>query len=243
MKNIRFDVEYDGSDFYGWQRQPGGIQTLQGELEARLGRILQENISLTAAGRTDKGVHARFQVVNFMTGSAMELSKMAYALNSLLPVTVRVRNPHVVPLDFHARFSAQEREYRYFLLEEPSALRCRFTGCSKGVLDIGAMQAAAGLLVGEHDFRLLSREPADKKNSVCRIKECVWRKDDGTFVFRIRANRFLRSMVRYLVGVMIAVGKGRALPEDLGMLLEEGLLTFPLVPAEPNGLFLWDVSY
>ncbi|NTV08095.1 MAG: tRNA pseudouridine(38-40) synthase TruA [Chlorobium limicola] len=243
MKNIRFDVEYDGSDFCGWQRQPGGIQTLQGELEAQLGRILQENISLTAAGRTDKGVHARLQVVNFMTGSAMELSKMAHALNSLLPDTVRVSNPHVVPLDFHARFSAKEREYRYFLLEEPSALRCRFTGCSKGTLHIGAMQDAAGLLVGEHDFLLLSKEPADKKNPVCLIQECEWQEENGVFVFRIRANRFLRSMVRYLVGVMIAVGRGRAVPEDLGMLLDDGLMTFPLFPAEPNGLFLWDVSY
>lgn len=244
MKNIRLDVEYDGTDYCGWQRQSEVIPTVQGELERVLSRILQESIALTAAGRTDSGVHARMQVVNFLTCSAMELSRMAHACNALLPSVIRVSNPQVAAPDFHTRFSAREREYRYFLLERPSALRCRFTGCSNGVLDLAAMQRAADFLPGVHDFRVFSREPSGKDDLLCRITECEWLRENGTLVFRIRANRFLRSMVRYLVGAMIAVGRGVVSPEEFGAVLESGVPhRVPQVPAAPNGLFLWDVTY
>ncbi|MBM3163693.1 MAG: tRNA pseudouridine(38-40) synthase TruA [Chlorobi bacterium] len=243
MKNIRLAVEYDGTDFFGWQRQSGSLPTLQGVLETRLCCILQENVRVVAAGRTDKGVHARRQVVNFMTGSDMAPERMVHALNCLLPVTVGVSDPQIVPHDFHARFSAKEREYRYFLLESHSALCQRFTGCSRGVLDIRLMQAAAASVCGNHDFRAFSREPADRSSCMCRVSECEWIGQEGGLVFRIRANRFLRSMVRYLVSAMIAVGKQRISPPDFSAILEAGNLQQALVPAEPNGLFLWEVLY
>lgn len=244
MKNIRLDVEYDGTEYCGWQRQSEGIPTVQGELERVLSRILQESIELKAAGRTDSGVHARLQVINFSTVSAMELSRMAHACNSLLSPAIRVGNPGVAAPGFHARFSAREREYRYFLLEHPSALRYRFTGCSNGALDLAAMRSAAGFLCGVHDFRVFSREPAGEESLLCRITECEWMQENGALVFRIRANRFLRSMVRYLVGVMIAVGRGGVSPEEFRSVLESGAPhRLPQVPAAPNGLFLWDVTY
>jgi tRNA pseudouridine38-40 synthase len=243
MKNIRLDVEYDGTGFYGWQRQSDVQPTVQGTVEAVLSRILQENVVVTASGRTDRGVHARLQVLNFMTGSLMELSRMSHALNCLLPVTIRVSGLQVVPPDFHARFSAKEREYRYMLLETPSALRQRFTGCSHGHLDLAPMRVSAASLCGVHDFRAFSREPADRSSFICNVMICEWFRENGALVFRIRANRFLRSMVRCLVGAMIATGKGLLQPSEIVNALETGRLSGQLVPAEPSGLFLWDVLY
>ncbi|MCF8216052.1 MAG: tRNA pseudouridine(38-40) synthase TruA [Chlorobium sp.] len=243
MRNICLHVEYDGTDYCGWQRQQGSIPTVQGKLESILRLILQEQVELMAAGRTDKGVHARGQVVNFMTASKMDLHRMVYALNRLLPATIRVSGSKVETADFHARFSAKEREYRYFLIERPSALRQRFTGCSGVPLDLSAMQHAAGFVVGVHDFSVFSKEPSGHKGLFCNVTSCIWTGEDDQFVLSITANRFLRSMVRYLVSAMIAIGRGERRAEDFGMVLETGKPSFPLVPAAPGGLFLWEVRY
>ncbi len=243
MKNIRITVEYDGTSFAGWQRQSGKIITVQGEIEAALGTILQENISLAAAGRTDKGVHARAQTANFVTVSSMEPSRIVHSLNSLLPGTIRISNPVEVSEDFHARHSAKERHYRYFLIEKPSAIYGRFAGCSHGTLDLVVMQQIAGLLKGTHDFSAFSKEDRDNPDRICHVNICEWYRDNGFLVFRISANRFLRSMVRYLVDAMISAGTGRLSIEEFIRMLETGVMTSQLNPASPGGLFLWKVKY
>ena len=243
MKNIRITVEYDGTSFAGWQRQSGAIVTVQGEIEAALGTILQENISLAAAGRTDKGVHARAQIANFLTASSMEPSRMVHSLNSLLPKTIRISNPQEVDTDFHARHSARERQYRYFLLEEPSAIYGRFAGCSFGKLDVAIMQHLAALLVGTHDFTAFSKEDRDNPGRICRVTTCKWHRYKNYLVLRISADRFLRSMVRYLVDAMISAGKGSLSVEEFSVMLETGIMTSQLNPALPGGLFLWKVRY
>ena len=243
MKNIRITVEYDGTSFAGWQRQSGRIVTVQGEIEAALGMILQENISLAAAGRTDKGVHAREQTANFVTVSSMEPSRIVHSLNSLLPGTIRISNPVEVPDDFHARHSAKERHYRYFLIEKPSAIYGRFAGCSYGTLDLAVMQQIAGLLKVTHDFSAFSKEDRDNPDRICKVNVCEWYRDNGFLVFQISANRFLRSMVRYLVDAMISAGKGRLSTEEFIRMLETGVMTSQLNPASPGGLFLWKVKY
>ena len=243
MKNIRITVEYDGTSFAGWQRQSGRIVTVQGEIEAALGTILQENISLAAAGRTDKGVHAREQTANFVTVSSMEPPRIVHSLNSLLPGTIRISNPVEVPEDFHARHSAKERHYRYFLIEKPSAIYGRFAGCSYGTLNLAVMQQMAGLLKGTHDFSAFSKEDRDNPDRICHVNVCEWYRDNGFLVFQISANRFLRSMVRYLVDAMTSAGKGRLSVEEFSRMLETGLMTSQLNPASPGGLFLWKVKY
>ena len=243
MKNIRITVEYDGTSFAGWQRQSSAIVTVQGEIEAALGTILQENISLAAAGRTDKGVHARAQIANFLTASSMEPSRMVHSLNSLLPKTIRISNPQKVDPDFHARHSARERQYRYFLLEEPSAIYGRFAGCSFGKLDVAIMQHLAALLVGTHDFTAFSKEDRDNPGRICRVTTCKWHRYKNFLVLRISADRFLRSMVRYLVDAMISAGKGSLSVEEFSVMLETGIMTSQLNPALPGGLFLWKVRY
>ncbi|MEI7933983.1 MAG: tRNA pseudouridine(38-40) synthase TruA [Chlorobiaceae bacterium] len=243
MKNIRITVEYDGTSFAGWQRQSGRIVTIQGEIEAALGKILQENISLAAAGRTDKGVHAREQTANFVTLSSMDPLRIVHSLNSLLPGTIRISNPVEVPEDFHARHSAKERYYRYFVIEKPSAIYGRFAGCSYGTLDLALMQQIAGLLKGTHDFSAFSKEDRDNPDRICHVNVCEWYRDNGFLVFQISANRFLRSMVRYLVDAMISAGKGRLSTEEFVRMLETGVTTSQLNPASPGGLFLWKVKY
>jgi tRNA pseudouridine38-40 synthase len=243
MKNIRITVEYDGTSFAGWQRQSGAIVTVQGEIEMALGKILQENISLAAAGRTDKGVHARAQTANFLTASPMDPSRIAHSLNALLPKTIRISNPAEVDVDFHARHSARERQYRYFLLEEPSAIYGRFAGCSFGKLDVAIMQQMAALTVGTHDFAAFSKEDRDNPGRICKVTACKWYHYKQYLVLRISADRFLRSMVRYLVDAMIRAGKGSLSVEEFGRMLETGLMTSQLNPALPGGLFLWKVNY
>jgi tRNA pseudouridine38-40 synthase len=243
MKNIRITVEYDGTSFAGWQRQSGRIVTVQGEIEAALGTILQENISLAAAGRTDKGVHAREQTANFVTVSSMEPPRIVHSLNSLLPGTIRISNPVEVPEDFHARHSAKERHYRYFLIEKPSAIYGRFAGCSYGTLNLAVMRQMAGLLKGTHDFSAFSKEDRDNPDRICHVNVCEWSRNNSFLIFQISANRFLRSMVRYLVDAMTSAGKGRLSVEEFSRMLETGLTTSQLNPASPGGLFLWKVKY
>jgi tRNA pseudouridine38-40 synthase len=243
MRNIRINVEYDGTDFAGWQRQSGKIATVQGEIETALGRILQENISLVAAGRTDKGVHAKAQVANFTTASHLELSRIVHSLNSLLPETIRASFPVEESGDFHARFSAKERQYRYFLLEEPSAIYGRFAGCAFGKPDMYIMRNIADSFIGLHDFSAFSRQDRDNEGRFCNVSECEWYRYNRYFVLRISANRFLRSMVRYLVGAMVSAGNGKFPVSEINNMLKTGDFNDMLKPASPNGLFLWEVTY
>ncbi|NTV92386.1 MAG: tRNA pseudouridine(38-40) synthase TruA [Chlorobiaceae bacterium] len=243
MKNIRITIEYDGTGYAGWQRQAGSFFTVQGEIERILSQILQEDIHLDGAGRTDKGVHARAQVATFRSNSFLEPDRMVHSMNALLPKTIRVSEPLVVPDRFHARHSAREREYRYFVREEPSAVLGRFSGCSCGALDLMTMNRVASYLVGEHDFSVFSKEPRDRTGCLCRVVSCKWFRQQDFFVLRISANRFLRSMVRYLVALMIESGKGLLSPEEAREMIESGVLTRRLVPAAPSGLFLWKITY
>ena len=237
-------VEYDGTPYAGWQRQPHKKSvTVQGEIETALGMILQENISLVAAGRTDKGVHAKAQTANFFTTSSMEPSRMAHSLNALLPNTIRVNSLSEASLDFHARYSAKERHYRYFLIKEPSAIYGRFTGCSFGRLDIVRMQQIAGSVIGVHDFSAFSRKSRDSFEPFCTVTSCNWYYYRQFLVLQISANRFLRSMVRYLVDGMMRVGKGVLSAEEFSQMLETGVMTSQLNPASAAGLFLWKVIY
>lgn len=243
MRNVRIDIEYDGTGFSGWQRQADGILTVQGCIEEALGRILQEEICIEGAGRTDRGVHARGQTANFRTGSEMPLTRLIHSANSLLPDTVRLTSMRKVPMEFHARFSAVSREYRYFLLESPSAIDGRFAGCIRRKTDLEVMNRLAALLPGTHDFSAFSKEDPQLKGTLCTIHEARWYRYGRFIVFRIRANRFLRSMVRFLVAGMTDSGTGRVPEESFRAMLEGGARRANMVPADASGLFLWKVRY
>ena len=243
MRTIRLDIEYDGTDFAGWQRQSGTIPTVQGTIEKLLSQITQEEVLLNGAGRTDKGVHARQQVASCALHLSMELSRLAHSLNCLLPPTIRICNAVHVADDFHARFSATERTYRYFLRETPSALYHRYTGCSYSLLNVNLMQQMAAMVVGEHDFTAFSREERDSPAKRCVVTSCHWHRLHNMLVVQISANRFLRSMVRYLVSAMIEGGKGHLTPNDFQNMLQTGAAHHRMVAAPASGLFLWRIRY
>jgi tRNA pseudouridine38-40 synthase len=243
MRNLRIDIEYDGTEFSGWQRQASDLQTVQGSVESVLGRILQERIGIDGAGRTDRGVHARGQVASFTTSSGMPLARLMHSANSLLPRTVRLTAIREVEAGFHARFSAVSREYRYYLIERPSAIDSRFAGCSRGVSDMARMNRLAALLPGTHDFTAFSRASNEQQGTECTVCSAGWYRYGRFMVFRISANRFLRSMVRFLVAGMVEAGTGRVPETEFGRMLGGGERGANMVPAEASGLFLWKVGY
>ena len=243
MKNVRMEIEYDGTGFSGWQRQSGEIATVQGTIESVLGRIVQEEVRIMGAGRTDKGVHARGQTASFTTGSSMELDRLLHSSNSLLPETVRITGMRHVPEEFHARFSATSREYRYFLIEQPSALDGRFAGCCHGRPDTGVMNRLAATLSGTHDFSAFSKDDPQQKGYECTVHSAGWYRYGRFHVFRISANRFLRSMVRYLVSGMVEAGLGNMGEDEFEAMLNGEGRSPHFVPADAAGLFLWKVSY
>jgi tRNA pseudouridine38-40 synthase len=243
MRTIRMQIEYDGTDYSGWQRQPGAVTTVQGEIEQVLGRVTQEPVGIDGAGRTDRGVHARGQVASFATGSPMKAGRLMHSANSLLPPTIRITAMRQAPESFHARFSATSREYRYFLLERPSAIDSRFAGCSHGKPEVAAMNRLAAMLGGTHDFAAFSKESPDQHGTLCTVTDARWYRSGRFHVFRIEANRFLRSMVRFLVAGMIDAGMGRIGEEEFARMLECGSRRSSLKPADAAGLFLWKVRY
>jgi len=244
MRNIKLLVEYDGTDFHGFQRQAGD-RTVQEELERAARRVCQDVTHVTGAGRTDAGVHASGQVVNFRTSNRIPIERVAMALNSVLPSDVAVREAEEVDPNFHARRQARLRVYRYRLLLSavPSPLRARYTYRVKGELDLERMNQAAQALVGEHDFRAFccwSGGSQPTQRGLTRIE--AWRQGDE-IVIEMAAPSFLYRMVRTIVGVLLEVGQGRKRQEDVVRMLRTGErdVDCPVVP--PQGLCLVQVCY
>jgi len=237
-------LEYDGRAFHGWQTQPGG-GTVQDALEAALSEIACLPVAVVCAGRTDAGVHASCQVVHFDAPVARPLTAWVRGANTLLPPAVSVRWAHPVADDFHARFSARGRRYRYLLLNRPQrpGLTHGRVGWFHQPLDLAAMQAAAQRLLGEHDFSAFRAAECQAKSPVKTLREArVWQAGEHV-VFDFEASAFLHHMVRNLVGSLVYVGKGRHEPAWIDELLacrdrKRAAPTF-----SPDGLYLSGVSY
>jgi tRNA pseudouridine38-40 synthase len=243
MRNIKLTLEYDGTDFSGWQIQPRR-RTVQGVLAESLQTILGEPVKIIGSGRTDAGVHARGQVANFTTAAAMPLTEMRRALNGLLPDDVVVRRIRQAAPDFHARFDAVRRDYRYRITLRPTALRRRYVWHVRWPLDLTLMQQGAALLPGTHDFSACCLGPEKNTHCRCRIIRCSLRRREGEIRFRISANRFLHSMVRIIIGRLVELGRGKMAPEQFADLLrgKDPSPPAPLV-APAQGLCLICVKY
>jgi len=243
VTNIRLVLEYDGAGFHGWQRQTE-LRTVQGELERKLSRILQEKVSLTGAGRTDAGCHASFQVANFRTESSMPLEKMAHAVNGLMREEVVVLDIDRVADDFNARFSALSRTYKYLVATRPTALqRGRAWKVGKSLV-LKRMNAACSDLLGKRDFSgFCKKNERTDRNPVCEVFEAGWSPWDMGLEFTIRADRFMQGMVRMIVGTAIRIGTGAVLPGYVKQVLEgaENHRAGPVAPA--RGLCLVKVDY
>lgn len=251
-------VTYDGTDYHGFQVQ-AGVPTIQGTLEAALARFCQPVGRVAGAGRTDTGVHARGQVVGVQVYWRHSLMQLQKAWNAHLPDTIAVRGVQVAPPGFHPRFSAEERIYRYYVIAGDgstlgrSPLTNRFALYVAQPLDVGAMQAATDLVVGEHDFATFGL-PTQGESTIRRVLAAEWQVLTDSLVdldhslprrlvLTIRANGFLRNMVRKLVGSLLAVGRGEWAIEAMADALasRDRSRSAPLAP--PNGLIFEHVVY
>jgi tRNA pseudouridine38-40 synthase len=241
---IALALEYDGSRFLGWQTQPGG-GTVQDALQAALSGIAGSAVQVTCAGRTDRGVHAREQVVHFDTDAMRPDSAWVRGANALLPDSMAVLWAMRVAEDFHARYAALARTYRYVLLNRPvrAALAARHAGWHHAPLDVAAMREAALLLVGEHDFSAFRSAECQAKSPVRTLHALEVQARGERIDFVLRANAFLHHMARNIVGALVTVGNGRHAPRWAGEVLasrDRGRAA-PTFAAE--GLYLERVEY
>jgi tRNA pseudouridine38-40 synthase len=244
-RNIRLLLEYDGTRYHGWQRQPREL-SIQQVVEEALGRLTGEEVRLIGSGRTDAGVHALGQVANFRTRSTIPLKAFREGLNSLLPWDIAVLQASEAPQEFHARKSARAKTYEYRILKRPvrSPLHHNYGWWLAAPLDLAAMAQAAALLPGEHDFSAFRASGSGNRNPVRQVLAARWQTYPGGWLrFTISATGFLRGMVRSLVGTMVEMGKGKTQPSLLAELLKNGQRRLAGPTAPPQGLFLVAVEY
>jgi tRNA pseudouridine38-40 synthase len=245
-RRIKLTLHYDGSDFFGWQVQPG-VRTVQADLEAALSRLADRPISVVAAGRTDRGVHATGQVASALMPGKWTPESLRRSLNAILPGDVWVASAEAVAPEFHARYGAVARDYLYRIGTAPAAFspfHRRWCWPLRDGLDRDLLEAAAGSVRGDHSFRAFAKSGQPERGDRCVVYQAHWQAwADLGLELRIQANRFLHHMVRYLVGTMVDVARGRRPPGEMAGLLAGvgGLETSP--PAPPEGLFLARVYY
>ena len=233
---------YDGGRYHGWQIQPNGV-SVQEKLEWALSTLLREEISVTGAGRTDAGVHARMMVAHF-DASELDCKQMAYKLNRLLPQDIAVQKVETVSDEMHARFSAKWRTYHYYIHTCKDPFLRTYSCEIHYPLDFAAMNEAGQRLMGYDDFGAFCKSGADVKTTLCQVTKAAWiQTSPTTWYFEITANRFLRNMVRAVVGTMIDVGRGRLTIEEFCKVIEGKRRTEAGESMPGNALFLEIIEY
>lgn len=233
---------YDGTAYHGWQMQPHSI-SVQEELQNALATLLRQPIEVVGAGRTDTGVHARVMVAHFEYGE-LDCDQLVYKLNKILPKDIAVQQVERVADDMHARFSAKSRTYHYYVHLAKNPFLRAYSWQVYGTLDFALMNQAAQILMEYRDFTSFSKVNTDTKTNDCTITEAHWDRVEGDqWRFTISANRFLRNMVRAIVGTLVEVGRGRMTIEQLRQVIEakDRCRAGDSVPG--NALFLVDVKY
>lgn len=244
-QNIRLIVEYEGTGYAGWQFQ-AGLPTIQGELAAALKRLTGQEPKLIGASRTDRGVHAFGQVVNFHTESRIPLNGMLMGLNSLLPPDIAIKAVEEAGPEFDARRDARGKTYVYKLLNRgfPSAILRRFTWFVHKPLDISLMREGALHMVGRKDFSSFMAAHSDSLHSVREVTSVEVRDAvEGVIEIEVRGTAFLRHMVRIMAGTLVAAGSGRIAPAQIEAIIEARDRTKAPMTAPPQGLFLMKVEY
>jgi len=236
-------VQYDGTNFYGWQVQAKG-RTVQGDIESALQKIHpKEKITLIGSGRTDSGVHALGQVANVKVNSSLSANQMIKALHRYLNKDVRIKNCEIVDEDFHSRFSAKKRAYEYHFSNEETPFTYQRAWTPKYDVDFQSLESCAALIIGEHDFTSFCKATAEVDHKICTVFESNWEKTKTGLIYYVKANRFLQHMVRFLVGTMIEVGRQRMTIEDFKLFLNGKHPALSVVRAPAHGLYLTQVSY
>ena len=245
MPNIKLIIEYDGTNYCGWQLQPNGV-TIQEVLEGGLLKLLGEPVRLRASGRTDAGVHAQGMVAVFTTTRSLPVAAFSHGLNNLIPPDIAIRSAEEVSPSFNPRANAVGKLYRYTILTAPtrSPLNRVTSWLIKEPLDLPAMREAARAFIGEHDFRAFQAANCAAKTTVRTITGMDITTDhEGFITIDVRGTGFLRNMVRIMVGTLVTVGRGKMEPGVVGRLLAEGDRSKAGATAPPQGLCLVEVYY
>ena len=234
---------YDGGRYHGWQIQPNG-DSVQERLEWALSTLLRREVNVTGAGRTDAGVHARVMVAHFDFEEAIDCKQLCYKLNRLLPFDIAVQEVKQVSDDMHARFSATSRTYHYYIHTKKDPFRRAYSCEIHYPLDFALMNEAGKILTTYEDFGAFCKSHTDVKTTICHVTEARWVQTSETaWYFRITANRFLRNMVRAVVGTLIDVGRGKLSIEEFRKVIEGKRRTEAGESMPGNALFLEDVRY
>lgn len=236
------ELAYNGAPFFGWQVQPGK-ETVQGCIENALSLLMREQVAVTGCGRTDTGVNARQFFAHFETEQQIDLPKLTDKLNSFLPKEIAIRRIFPVEDGMHARFSATSRTYKYYVAVTKNSFNFHYSYRIFQKLDIVRMNMAAAILLETSDFTSFSKLHTQVNNNLCRVTEAYWAMEDGVLVFTVTADRFLRNMVRALVGTLLQVGKGKITVEEFRDIIarKDRCAAGDSVPA--HALFLERVCY
>ena len=243
LKNIKCEISYDGFNYCGFQIQPG-LKTIQGEIQKVLSKVTNDDIKIHASGRTDTGVHAKKQVINFQLNSNIPVERWSIIFNMLLPEDIVVNTVEEMPLDFHSRYDAKIKTYRYSINNQSTinVFRRNFTLYYPHFLDVELMNNASKLFVGSHDFSSFSSAKAKLNRERIIYDSKVW-KEEEEIIFQVSGNGFLHNMVRILAGTLIKIGNGKMSAEEISLIFQkkDRKLAGCTVPAK--GLTLWDVVY
>lgn len=245
MRNFKILLSYDGSRYKGWQRLGGGENTIQAKLESVLSKMLEFPVEVTGSGRTDAGVHAQGQVANFHADTALTCKEILQYLRGYLPEDIGVISVEEADLRFHSRLSATTKVYRYRIWrsEDPCVFQRKYVWTMTEPLDLAAMNEAARLLEGTHDFRSFCSNKHMKKSSVRRLDSIEIREEGKELWMTFCGNGFLYNMVRILVGTLLSVGMGELQPSQMSEILEMRNREFAGVTVPAKGLCLMEVEY
>ncbi|MEJ2543683.1 MAG: tRNA pseudouridine(38-40) synthase TruA [Calditrichaceae bacterium] len=241
MHRIKLTIEYDGTAYCGWQFQKKQV-SIQEEIERALSIIFKLDIRIIGAGRTDTGVHARNQIAH-LNIPEYDLDKLKQSLNGLLKQDIRIKDVQACAADFHARFDAKERRYRYHICQQPTAIHRAFAWQVYFPVNIALMQEGADVIAGTKDFKSFCKVKSNVKNHLCQIFKSHWLIRDDLLVYEIAANRFLHGMVRAIVGILIDLGRGRIDIKLLKHIINSKDRTQVLNIAPAHGLFLEKIVY
>lgn len=242
MSRFFLELAYNGGAYNGWQIQPNA-PSVQQTLEQALSRLSRQEISIVGAGRTDTGVHAAYYVAHFDAENLSADSHWLYHLNAMLPKDIAVYSVAEVSDDLHARFGAKEREYKYFVAKQKSPFATGLSMRPIAAPDLEAMNRAAAYLLEVEDFTSFAKLHTDNKTNICHIVDARWVENDNFYIFVIRADRFLRNMVRSVVGTLLDVGRGKVTLDGFKEIVARQDRCAAGSSAPAQGLYLTDVVY
>ena len=244
MQRFRFDLTYNGKHFFGWQKQPKQ-HAVQTEIESCLFKLYQSQVNVVGCGRTDTGVHAHYYVLHVDLDESRYLAdELLYKLNKMLPDSVFIYSIQQVSNEFHARFDAIERTYRYFVHHQKNPFLTETSLLIHQSVDYEKMNKSAKALIGEKDFTSFSKLHTDVHTNICDVREAYWLEyEPGKWYFQISADRFLRNMVRATVGTLLEIGYGKLNVESIPIILDKKDRCAAKTSVPAHALFLWHIKY